>query len=140
MMPTPRNWHLKPSFWFVLITIAALFGWSTLQQITFVPRVPLRGYIEAFTCASARSSPLRFVAAEGHRPVPETSPLVILWIGSRRSKVLRLSPLRKHHAEEVVQQFAAVSLPFNFWRNSDCCSQYRHRCQKSEDRCRPNIR
>jgi hypothetical protein len=55
MMLAPRRWHSKPLFWFVVIILAALFAYSGIQQITFVPNIPFRaelllqrGYAQIF--------------------------------------------------------------------------------------------
>lgn len=42
------RYHLKPAFWIVVFVIATIAAYCTLQQITFVPGVPLRGYLEVY--------------------------------------------------------------------------------------------
>jgi hypothetical protein len=43
-----RQWHSKPAFWLMLVVLSAIFAWCALQQITFVPGVPIRGYAQTF--------------------------------------------------------------------------------------------
>ena len=48
MMRGLRDWQTKPLFGLVAIALSALFAYSTLQQITFVPGVPSGSHIYAF--------------------------------------------------------------------------------------------
>ncbi|HEX5490143.1 MAG TPA: hypothetical protein VFX07_02685 [Candidatus Udaeobacter sp.] len=40
--------HMKPLLWLAVFAIAAVAAYCTLEQITFVPGVPLRGYVQVF--------------------------------------------------------------------------------------------
>ena len=39
---------MKPLFWLAVLVIAAVVAYGTLQQITFIPGVPFRGYAQVF--------------------------------------------------------------------------------------------
>jgi hypothetical protein len=48
MISAPPNLLRKPLFWLSVSALAALFAFSVLQGITFVPGVPFSGYAQVF--------------------------------------------------------------------------------------------
>jgi hypothetical protein len=47
-MVSTANYHRKPLFWVIVLLVAAVAAYSTLQQVTFVPGVPTSGYVQAY--------------------------------------------------------------------------------------------
>jgi len=47
-MVIPFRWHRKPLFWIVTVLAAAIAAYATLQEITFVPGVPVAGHFRVY--------------------------------------------------------------------------------------------
>ena len=42
------RYHTKPVFWLVVIFVGAVAAYATLQQVTFVPGVPVTGHVQVY--------------------------------------------------------------------------------------------
>jgi hypothetical protein len=47
-MVSTFRWHRKPLFWILTLLLAAFAAYATLQQVTFVPGVPVTGHVQVY--------------------------------------------------------------------------------------------